>query len=290
MFTCAGHPDISRVFGSSQARVDQRSSASNIVRDQSPAAKINVVVTRRSCRATPMPSHITYRSRRNPSNLKIATECLDLVTYARWRGRDPAVHQSVIDTKGRQSVTILKRIAAGTAVLALAFTALAGTELPAEADAPRPAGPISVLPQSGPSPQLFGVSTVAKASVVKKKSKKKKKSKGAKALAFAKRQLGDRYRYGGTGPNSWDCSGLTQRSWKAAGKKIPRTSQAQSRFGKKVKKSKLKKGDLVFFYSGKSHVGIYAGKGKVIHASRPGKPVAYIKMKYMPYAGARRPG
>ena len=54
-------------------------------------------------------------------------------------------------------------------------------------------------------------------------------------------------------------------------------------------KSKLRKGDLVFFYSGKSHVGIYAGKGKVIHASRPGKPVAYIKMRYMPYAGARRP-
>ena len=46
---------------------------------------------------------------------------------------------------------------------------------------------------------------------------------------------------------------------------------------------------VVFFYSGRSHVGIYAGNGKVIHASRPGKPVSYIKMKYMPYAGARRP-
>ena len=119
--------------------------------------------------------------------------------------------------------------------------------------------------------------------------KKKKASKGAKALAFAKRQLGDRYRYGGTGPSAWDCSGLTRGAWKHAGKKIPRTSQGQARAGKKVAKSKLRKGDLVFFYSGKSHVGIYAGKGKVIHASRPGKPVAYIKMKYMPYAGARRP-
>ena len=56
-----------------------------------------------------------------------------------------------------------------------------------------------------------------------------------------------------------------------------------------VKKSNLRKGDLVFFYSGISHVGIYAGKGKIIHASRPGRPVAYIKIKYMPYAGARRP-
>jgi cell wall-associated NlpC family hydrolase len=113
--------------------------------------------------------------------------------------------------------------------------------------------------------------------------------KGAKALAFAKKQLGDSYRYGATGPNSWDCSGLTGGAWKAAGVKLPRTSQAQYRVGKKVSKSNLKPGDLVFFYSGISHVAIYAGNGNVIHASRPGKPVAYIKMKYMPYQGARRP-
>ncbi|GAA1432769.1 hypothetical protein GCM10009616_23120 [Microlunatus lacustris] len=113
-------------------------------------------------------------------------------------------------------------------------------------------------------------------------------SKGAKAVAFAKKQIGDSYRYGATGPNSWDCSGLTGGAWKAAGVKIPRTSQAQYRSGKKVAKSALKPGDVVFFYSGITHVGIYAGNGDVIHASRPGKPVAKIKMKYMPYQGARR--
>ena len=115
-------------------------------------------------------------------------------------------------------------------------------------------------------------------------------SKGAKALAFAKKQIGDSYRYGATGPSSWDCSGLTGGAWKAAGVKIPRTSQAQFRSGKKVAKSDLKPGDLVFFYSGITHVGIYAGNGNVVHASRPGKPVGTIKMKYMPYQGARRPG
>jgi cell wall-associated NlpC family hydrolase len=114
-------------------------------------------------------------------------------------------------------------------------------------------------------------------------------SKGAKAVAFAKKQLGDPYRYGATGPNAWDCSGLTGGAWKAAGVKIPRTSGAQWRSGKKVSKSNLKPGDLVFFYSGISHVALYVGNGKVIHASRPGKPVAYIKMSYMPYQGARRP-
>ena len=117
-----------------------------------------------------------------------------------------------------------------------------------------------------------------------------KSSRGAKALAFAKKQLGDSYRYGATGPNAWDCSGLTGGAWKAAGITLPRTSQAQYRVGKKISKSNLKPGDLVFFYSGISHVALYAGNGKVIHASRPGKPVHYLKMSYMPYQGARRPG
>ena len=115
-------------------------------------------------------------------------------------------------------------------------------------------------------------------------------TKGEIALAFAKRQLGDAYRYGGTGPDSWDCSGLTQAAWKAAGVYLPHSSQAQFGYGKHIAKSDLRHGDLVFFCSGISHVGIYAGNGYVIHASHPGSPVAYIKMSYMPYAGARRPG
>lgn len=128
------------------------------------------------------------------------------------------------------------------------------------------------------------------------KPKKKKKSsssskglsKGEKALAFAKKQIGDRYSYGGDGPSSWDCSGLTQAAWRKAGVKLPHSAGGQYRKGKKVSKSNLKKGDLVFFYSGISHVGIYAGNGKVLHAANPSKPVGYIKMKYMPYQGARR--
>jgi cell wall-associated NlpC family hydrolase len=115
-------------------------------------------------------------------------------------------------------------------------------------------------------------------------------SKGAIALAFAKRQIGDRYVYGGTGPNAWDCSGLTQAAYKAAGVKLPHSARGQMKYGRSVSKSALKPGDLVFFYSPIHHVSLYAGGGKVIHASRPGKPVAYIKMAYMPYAGARHIG
>ena len=124
----------------------------------------------------------------------------------------------------------------------------------------------------------------------KPKPKKASSSKGERALGYAKKQLGERYRYGAAGPNAWDCSGLTMKAWKSVGKNLPHSARGQFGKGKKVSKSNLKKGDLVFFYSGISHVGIYAGGGKIIHASRPGKPVAYIKMKYMPYKGARRPG
>jgi cell wall-associated NlpC family hydrolase len=115
--------------------------------------------------------------------------------------------------------------------------------------------------------------------------------RGAKALAFAKAQLGKPYRFGATGPNAYDCSGLTGAAWRSVGVSLPRTSQQQYHAGRSVAKSDLQPGDLVFFYPGSiSHVGLYAGNGTILHASRPGKPVQYIKMAYMPYAGARRPG
>ena len=114
--------------------------------------------------------------------------------------------------------------------------------------------------------------------------------RGATALAFAKAQLGKPYQFASAGPNSYDCSGLTYASWRAAGVTLPRTSQAQYGVGRAVSKSELALGDLVFFYSGLSHVALYAGNGMVIHAPHPGSSVEYIKMSYMPYAGARRPG
>ena len=115
-------------------------------------------------------------------------------------------------------------------------------------------------------------------------------SKGAKALAYAKAQLGEPYVRNGDGPSSWDCSGLTMMAWGSVGVSLPHSSGQQFNRGQPVAKSDLQSGDLVFFYSGISHVGLYAGNGQVIHAPRPGKSVEYIKMSYMPYAGARRPG
>ena len=115
-------------------------------------------------------------------------------------------------------------------------------------------------------------------------------SKGAKALAYAKAQLGEPYARSGAGPSSWDCSGLTMMAWGSVGVSLPHSSRQQFSRGQPVAKSDLQLGDLVFFYGDISHVGLYAGNGQVIHAPRPGKSVEYIKMSYMPYAGARRPG
>lgn len=115
-------------------------------------------------------------------------------------------------------------------------------------------------------------------------------SKGAIALTFAKSQLGKPYRYASAGPNAYDCSGLTSAAWAKAGVSLPRTSQSQYGVGRSVSRSELQPGDLVFFYSGISHVGLYAGNGQVIHAPRPGRSVEYASIDSMPYAGARRPG
>lgn len=93
-----------------------------------------------------------------------------------------------------------------------------------------------------------------------------------KAIAFAMSQLGDPYVYGGTGPDGWDCSGLVMQSYAAAGVSLPRVVGPQISAGTPVPAAELQPGDLVAFAS-MSHIGIYLGGGKVIHAPRPGKSV-----------------
>lgn len=115
--------------------------------------------------------------------------------------------------------------------------------------------------------------------------------RAATAFAFAKAQIGEPYVFGAAGPGSWDCSGLTMMAWRAAGVSLPHSAHEQYNVvGHKVSRADLQPGDLVMFYSGMHHVGIYAGNGLVIHAPRPGTSVEYLPMRYMPFAGAVRPG
>lgn len=92
------------------------------------------------------------------------------------------------------------------------------------------------------------------------------------AIAFAMGQLGDPYVYGGTGPDSWDCSGLVMKAYAAAGVSLPRVVGPQMAAGRSISASELQPGDLVA-YPSMSHIGIYLGGGKVVHAPRPGKSV-----------------
>jgi peptidoglycan DL-endopeptidase CwlO len=114
--------------------------------------------------------------------------------------------------------------------------------------------------------------------------------KGAVALEFALAQVGEPYVYGGAGPDSWDCSGLTMMAWKAAGVSLPHGAKDQYASTPHVAKADLQPGDLIFFYSPIHHVGVYAGADKVVHAPKPGDVVSVDPLGYMPFAGASRPG
>lgn len=114
-------------------------------------------------------------------------------------------------------------------------------------------------------------------------------TKAEKVLAFARAQIGKPYVWGATGPSSYDCSGLTQAAWKAAGVDLPRTTWDQVEVGTRVATADLQPGDLVFFYDDISHVGIYKGDGMMIHAPKPGANVREESIYYMPIYGSVRP-
>lgn len=102
----------------------------------------------------------------------------------------------------------------------------------------------------------------------------------AKALKVARAQKGDPYSYGANGPNAFDCSGLTQFAYKKAGVRLPRTSDQQARYARRLKhKNNIRPGDFMFFASGGDvyHMGIFTGwkdgRRLILHASRSGTPV-----------------
>ena len=114
--------------------------------------------------------------------------------------------------------------------------------------------------------------------------------RAAAAVRYAMAQVGDAYVYGAVGENAFDCSGLTMRAWAQAGVSLPHSSSAQFGSGPRIAASDLQPGDLVFYYSPISHVGIYIGNGLIVDAANPGTGVRVTGLYSMPYVGAVRPG
>ncbi|MEU5955520.1 NlpC/P60 family protein [Streptomyces sp. NPDC047525] len=113
--------------------------------------------------------------------------------------------------------------------------------------------------------------------------------RGDEALDYAVRQIGKPYKWGAEGPASFDCSGLTQQAWAAAGKEIPRTSQEQWAQLRRVSLRKLRPGDLVVYFPKATHVALYLGDGMVIQAPRPGTRIKVSPIAANPLLGAVRP-
>jgi cell wall-associated NlpC family hydrolase len=114
--------------------------------------------------------------------------------------------------------------------------------------------------------------------------------RGGVAIKYALAQIGDRYVFGAAGLVNWDCSGLTMRAFQSAGVSLPHSSRAQYGYGKAIARKDLQPGDLVFFGKPISHVAIYVGGDRMLHAPRSGARVkiATFDLGKKPYIGARR--
>jgi cell wall-associated NlpC family hydrolase len=115
----------------------------------------------------------------------------------------------------------------------------------------------------------------------------------AAAVEEAKRQIGKPYVYGGSGPNSFDCSGLTAWAWRAAGVRLSHSAAAQYHETARVPVDAAQPGDLLFFgpsVSGIHHNAIYVGGGQMIEASQTGVPVRYRGWRAKDLVGVGRPG
>ena len=112
-----------------------------------------------------------------------------------------------------------------------------------------------------------------------------KRTLGERAAALAVREVGVPYRWGGTSPaGGFDCSGLVYWAYGRLGLDLPPSSYALYDQGRPVKRSRMKPGDLLFFY-GLGHVGIYVGRGRMVHAPHSGTRVQVVRLGGSPYGG-----
>jgi len=123
---------------------------------------------------------------------------------------------------------------------------------------------------------LFAFSGCASAPVASTGSTRPATDRGDAAAALAAKMVGKPYKYGGSSPSGFDCSGLVSYSFKQAGVALPHNTAQQRTTSRLIKVAELRRGDLLFFdQEGKKHghVGIYLGEGRFVHAPSSGKSV-----------------
>ena len=130
---------------------------------------------------------------------------------------------------------------------------------------------------ASPSPAIDTVANPARVSgsiplAVRRSHPRMKLPLGVRAVRIAAQQLGTPYRYAGMSPSGFDCSGLVAYVYGKLGVDLPHNAAAQYAFGRPVLRSQLRPGDLVFFH-GLGHVGLYIGRGKIIHSPQSGERV-----------------
>ncbi|MGH3333867.1 MAG: NlpC/P60 family protein [Nocardioidaceae bacterium] len=182
-----------------------------------------------------------------------------------------ATEKAEIDKKAGEAKDLLIRLKDEAAARAAERAAAASRAKEQDTSDPAPA-PSSPTPTPTPTP----TSSVS--------------GRAGAAVDYALAQVGDAYVYGAAGPDAFDCSGLTMMAWAQAGVSLPHSSSSQMSSGTSVSSSDLQPGDLVFYYSPVSHVGIYIGNGQIVHAANPSDGVKTAPVMSMPYSGAVRPG
>ncbi|MFI0163096.1 NlpC/P60 family protein [Streptomyces sp. NPDC017095] len=151
-------------------------------------------------------------------------------------------------------------------------TATATITTPAPPPAPAPATPHPASLALAPTPTWASGSPLTDAPVPEPPGALRA-LRAAKAVAFARAQVGKPCVWGATGPDSYDCSSLTRAAWRAAGVTLPRAAYEQALAGAPVTVATMEPGDLVFFFDDERHVGLHVGGGMMVHAPGPGSSV-----------------
>ncbi len=259
---------VSAVVAQSQGQAF--SSASQVALSDSPDAFLErlVVVSQYNDQQTELKAQFASQAKQLEIRQQAARRELSQVAETK---RELATHKAKIDEKASAARKLLDRLKTDAAAEAAERAASASRALEQSRDpVPAPTSPAPTPAAPAPSPSASG--------------------RAGAAVDYALAQVGDAYVWGASGPDAFDCSGLTLMAWGQGGVSLPHSSSGQMSSGASVAQSQLQPGDLVFYYSPVSHVGVYIGNGKIVHAANPSDGVVVAPVFSMPYSGAVRPG